>query len=212
MESNLILGDCLEKMKDIPDNSVDLCLTDLPYSVVNRPSNGIRNFDKGVADVISFNLGSAIKEAVRVCSGSFYFFCSTEQVSEIRSILASEMSTRLCVWKKKNPSPVNGQHIWLSGVECIVYGKKRGAAFNRHCENPVFEFSSGRNKHHPTQKPIHLIQYLIESSSVENDTVLDFTMGSGSTGVAAKILNRNFIGIEKDKKYFEIAKRRIEEA
>ena len=62
---------------------------------------------------------------------------------------------------------------------------------------------------HPTQKPIELCEYLIKTYTNENDTVLDFTMGSGSTGVACKNLNRQFIGIEKDKKYFDIAKNRI---
>ena len=64
---------------------------------------------------------------------------------------------------------------------------------------------------HPTQKPIELLEYLIKTYTDEGDTVLDFTMGSGSTGVACKNLNRNFIGIEKDEKYFEIAKERINE-
>ena len=62
---------------------------------------------------------------------------------------------------------------------------------------------------HPTQKPVALLEYLIKTYTNENDTVLDFTMGSGSTGVACKNLNREFIGIELDKKYFDIAKDRI---
>lgn len=69
-----------------------------------------------------------------------------------------------------------------------------------------------QNHVHPTQKPVDLLQYLIKTYTNEGMTVLDNTMGSGSTGVAAKKLNRNFIGIEKDKKYFEIAKKRIDEA
>jgi len=71
-------------------------------------------------------------------------------------------------------------------------------------------FSSNTKKIHPTQKPVTLLEYLIKTYTNENDTVLDFTMGSGSTGVACKNLNRNFIGIEKDEKYFDIAKQRIE--
>ena len=74
----------------------------------------------------------------------------------------------------------------------------------------VIQFSSDKNKVHPTQKPVALLEYLIKTYTNENDTVLDFTMGSGSTGVACKNLNRNFIGIEKDDKYFDIAKQRIE--
>jgi site-specific DNA-methyltransferase (adenine-specific) len=78
--------------------------------------------------------------------------------------------------------------------------------------NPIVNSSSKEKKqgNHPTQKPIALLEYLIKTYTNENDTVLDFTMGSGSTGVACKNLNRNFIGIEKDQKYFDIAKQRIE--
>lgn len=70
--------------------------------------------------------------------------------------------------------------------------------------------SAGSRGLHPTQKPVELLEYLVKSHSKENDTVIDFTMGSGTTGVACKMLNRNFIGIELDKKYFDIAKNRIE--
>jgi site-specific DNA-methyltransferase (adenine-specific) len=74
----------------------------------------------------------------------------------------------------------------------------------------IIKFNRDKNKIHPTQKPVALLEYLIKTYTNENDTVLDFTMGSGSTGVACKNLNRNFIGIEKDDKYFDIAKQRIE--
>lgn len=76
----------------------------------------------------------------------------------------------------------------------------------------VMQFSLDKEKLHPTQKPVALLEYLIKTYTNENDTVLDFTMGSGSTGVACKRTNRNFIGIEKDKEYFEIAKERIDYA
>jgi len=75
----------------------------------------------------------------------------------------------------------------------------------------LIEFNSDKEKLHPTQKPVALLEYLIKTYTNENDTVLDFTMGSGSTGVACKNLNRNFIGIELDTNYFNIAKKRIDE-
>jgi len=76
----------------------------------------------------------------------------------------------------------------------------------------VLEFNADLNKLHPTQKPIALMEYLIKTYTNEGETVLDFTMGSGTTGVACSNLNRKFIGIELDDKYFEIAKERIEKA
>lgn len=210
---NLMQGDCLERMKEIPDGSVDMVLTDIPYDVVNRESNGLRSLDKGKADIITFDLNESLKETMRVCSGSFYIFCSTEQVSEIRKFYAdADLTTRLCVWEKTNPSPMNGQYNWLSGVECFVYAKKRGATFNEHCKNTVFRHPVPRGKAHPTMKPVHLLERLITASTNEGDTVLDFTMGSGTTGVACANLGREFIGIEKDLDYFNIALTRIEEA
>ena len=209
---NLINGDCVDSMKTISDNSVDLVLTDIPYGEVNRQSNGLRNLDKGIADIFTFNLELSLKEALRICKGSIYIFCGTEQVSEIRKFFANEgLTTRLCIWEKTNPSPMNGQHMWLSSIECCVYAKKKNATFNEHCKSSVWRFSTAQGKLHPTMKPLKLIEYLVNVSSKEGDTVLDFTMGSGTTGVACKNLKRNFIGIEKDPHYFEVAKKRIEE-
>lgn len=120
------------------------------------------------------------------------------------------MSTRLCIWEKTNPSPMNGDKIWLSGIECCVFGRFPNATFNEHCKNTVFRYPCGRNKLHPTQKPLELIEKLVLASSNEGDTVLDPCMGSGTTGVACKKNNRNFIGIEMDGEFYNIASRRIE--
>lgn len=142
--------------------------------------------------------------------GSVYIFCGTEQVSLIRRTLVNNgMSTRLCIWEKTNPSPMNGKTIWLSGIECCVYGKFSGATFNEHCKNTVFRFPTVRGKLHPTQKPVKLLEYLISVSTNEGDTVFDPCMGGGSTGEACKNLNRNFVGIELNKDYFEKAKERV---
>ena len=162
--------------------------------------------------IFTFDLENALKECLRVSKGSIYIFCGTEQVSEIRQFFAGHgLSTRLCIWEKTNPSPMNGQHMWLSSIECCVYAKHKNATFNEHCKSSVWRFATAQGKLHPTMKPLKLISYLIETSSKEGDTVLDFTMGSGTTGVACKTLNRKFIGIEKDSQFFEIAKKRIEE-
>lgn len=206
----LMLGDCLERMREIPDGSVDMVLCDLPYAVVNRESNGLRSMDKGKADVITFSLEQSLQDSLRVCSGSFYYFCSTEQVSAIRSYLSENgLTTRLCIWEKTNPSPMNGQHIWLSGIECCVYGKKKGGTFNEHCQNTVWRYPTVRGKLHPTMKPLSLMERLVLASSNKGDTILDYTMGSGTTGVACVNTGRKFIGIEMDEGYFDIAKKRI---
>jgi site-specific DNA-methyltransferase (adenine-specific) len=205
-------GDCMTIMQLIPEKSVNLVLTDIPYGEVNRKHGSLRVLDKGIADIITFDLAHFVKELIRVCTGSFYVFCGTEQVSEIRKLFVDYgLTTRLGIWEKTNPSPMNGKKLWLSGIECCVFARNKKATFNQHCKNSVWRFPNGRSKQHPTEKPLNLFKFLVESSSNVNDLVLDPCMGSGTTGVACKDLGRKFIGIEQDVKYFEIAKKRIEQ-
>ena len=212
MSFDLRCGDCIEIMKDIPNKSVDLILCDLPYGEVNRKSSGLRNLDKEDADVCNIDFTDLIKQYKRILNkGTVYLFCGTKQISELVSLLQENgFSTRLGLWEKSNPSPMNGDKVWLSGAEFCVIGRLPKATFNRHCEKPIWKYPCGRNKLHPTQKPIELMEYLILSSTNEGDTVLDNCMGSGSTGVACLNTNRKFIGIELNDKHFEVAKNRIE--
>ena len=206
----LIHGDCLDVMKSFNDKSVSAIITDIPYGVVNRESNGLRNLDKGKADIVTFDIPSMLDSFIRICYGTIYVFCGTEQVSQIREYLADYgLSTRLCIWEKTNPSPMNGQHLWLSSIECCVFAKFKNATFNEHCKSSVWRFPTVKGKVHPTMKPLKLMEYLVETSTNNGDTVLDPFMGSGTTGVACKNLNRNFIGIELYSGYFKIAEDRI---
>lgn len=212
MNNNIILhnGDCVEYMKTMDKKSVDLLLTDIPYNEVNRKDNGLRSLDKGVADSASFDLDETLKQFMRVTKGSIYVFCGIEQVSHIKKTFRENgLSTRLVVWNKTNPSPMNGDKIWLSSVECCVYGKFPKATFNEHCKGSVLNFPSGRSKIHPTQKPLKLFEKIVEVSSNEGDVVFDPFMGSGTSGVAAKNLNRKFVGCEANDEYFNLAEDRI---
>jgi len=202
-------GDCLEIMPML--EPVDLVLTDIPYGAVNRESQGLRSLDKGKADIETFQLSEFLPIITSRCKGSLYIFCGTEQVSEIRKYLVQEkFSTRLGIWEKTNPSPMNGQHIWLSGLECFVYGKLKGGIFNDFCRNPIIRNQTARNQLHETQKPTGVFQDIIITSSAQCDTVLDPCFGSGTTGLVCENLNRYWIGIEIEEKYCEIAARRIE--
>ena len=208
---NLVNADCIEAMSKLSDKSIDLVVTDIPYGEVNRKSSGLRNLDKGKADIVTFNLSELVDELCRLTKGSIYIFCGTEQVSEIRKrMVENKMSTRLCIWEKTNPSPMNGDKIWLSGIECCVFGRFPKATFNEHCKNTVFRYPCGRNKIHPTQKPEELIERLVLASSNEGDLVLDPFSGSGTTAVVCKKNNRNFIGFELNKEYYDKAVERIE--
>ena len=207
----LFHGDCLEIMKNIEDKTADFVLTDIPYAEVNRSSNGLRNLDKGNADVLTFNLYSFLEELYRITSNSICVFCGREQFSTIYSFFANKKGTvRPIVWEKTNPSPMNGQHIYLSGVEFAVWFKKSGGGtFNAHCKNVVFRYPNGRSKLHPTEKNHDLLRDLILDNTNEYDVVFDPCCGSGSHCYVAKNLNRRFIGIELDEIYFNVAKERI---
>ena len=200
------------------EKSVDLVLTDIPYGEVSKNgaerakySGQLRKIDKGDADILTFDLDTFLRQTARITAGSVYIFCGIEQLGTIYSFFDNQKDfmVRQCAWKKTNPAPVNGQHMWLSSFENCVFAKRRKTKFNQSCKSSVWEFPTGRSKVHPTEKPLALFEYLVKSSSDEGDTVLDMCMGSGTTGVACKNLNRNFIGIELDKDYYEIAKKRL---
>ena len=211
----LLQGDCMKLMNNIPNESVDLVLTDIPYNKVNRKDNGLRKLDKENADVLTFDLISFLEQLYDKAKSTIIIFCGKEQVSIIHSFFNNKQkkgkgTVRQLIWEKSNPSPMNGQHIYLSGVENAIWFKKRGGTFNAHCKNTVFKYPIGRSKLHPTEKNHLLLQELILDNSNENDLILDPCMGSGSTGVVALQNNRNFLGIELNQNYFEIAKNRLE--
>lgn len=207
-------GDCLEHMKSMPTESVDFVLTDIPYDVVSRDDNGLRNLDKGKADILTFDLDEFLNQVLRLAKNSICIFCGKEQFSMIYKFFAEQKGTvRPIVWQKSNPSPMNGQYIYLSGVELAVWFKKKGAkTFNAHCKNTVFKYPNGNSKLHPTAKNLMLFEELILDNTNKNDVVLDACMGSGTTGVACVNTNRNFIGIELDENYYNIACERISKA
>lgn len=203
-ENHIYNMDCLEGMKLIKDNEIDFVLTDIPYNAVNRDSNGLRNLDKEDADILTFDLNTFLQEVYRVSKNSICIFCGKEQFSEIYSFFANKKGTvRPIVWEKTNPSPMNGQYVYLSGVELAVWFKKTGAkTFNAHCKNTVFKFPNGKRKIHPTQKNLKLFENLILDNTNEKDIVLDTCLGGGTTILACKNTNRNFIGFELNEKYF----------
>ena len=202
--------DCLEVIPTISD--VEAVVTDPPYGEVNRVSAGLRNLDRGSADIKTFDEIHLAKEFSRIAK-SVYVWCGTEQVSSYRAgFVSSNMSTRVCVWEKTNPSPMNGQFIWLSSIELCVFAKSSKAKFNEFCASPVWRLPTEPKEYHPTAKPVLLMKKLILASTNEGDTVFDPFMGSGTTGIAALQLGRRFIGCEIDPKYFAIAEKRIKQA
>lgn len=209
----LIYGNCLEKMQNI--EKARLLLTDIPYEEVNRKDNGLRNLNKDKADIKTFDL-DVFLNTIYDKADIFIIFCGNEQYSTIYKYFSSkqkkhEGTVRQLMWCKSNPSPMNGEYVYLSGTENAVWFKKKGTGkMNCKCKKNYFIHSTGSSKYHPTEKNHKLLEELILDNTNENDLIIDCCMGSGSTGIVALKNNRDFIGIEIDEKYFKIAKERIE--
>ena len=208
--------DCLEFMKQVPDNYFDLVLTDIPYEECDIKNNGIWDKNTNIKDMCkadknTFDLNVFLKEIDRVCRGSFYIFCGTEQVSQIKNHFNEKNTTRLIIWEKTNPMPINGQYVFLSGIETCVWARKSGATFNASCRNTVFRYPLGQDTtNHPTTKPLKLFEEFIKISTNENDIVFDPCGGSGTTAIAAQSLGRNWCGCELEADYVAIANKRLE--
>ena len=223
MTTDLLHGDCLELMKDLPDNSVDLVLTDPPYNIArknNFNTMGRSGIDFGDwdhdADILSW-----IDDASRVLkpTGTIIIFNDWHNLGDISKKLneCGLIEKDIFRWIKANPMPRNRDRRYITDFEMaiVAVGKKKWT-FNRQdekYERPEFKcpIVAGKQKFHPTQKPVSLMEHLLKIHSNENDTVLDPFMGSGSTGVACVNTNRNFIGMELDENYFNIGKQRIKE-
>lgn len=219
----LIRGDCKEVLPRLQKSSIDLVLIDPPY--VLDTHGGTQNKDlqrkihanhiKDISSGFDYSVFELCEPLLK--SPNYLVFCSNKQISSLMRYFESKnLSTTLLCWHKPNPVPfANGKH--LSDLEFIVYARGKGAHFNNELpiskKSKVYTVpSTNRGKLHPTEKPLTLIQEMILLHSFEGDVVLDFYSGSGTTGVACKSLNREFIGIEIEPEYHKIAKSRIREA
>lgn len=209
---------------------VDHIITDPPYNIsqnnnfttMKNPRAGV---DFGNWDHGEFDLYSWIPKYAGILNpnGSMIIFCSYRYVSYIINSLESETAGMvvkdILVWQKSNPMPRNTNRRYVQDMEFAVWAVKKKAkwVFNKPENEPylraLFTTSlvSGSEKlGHPTQKSLKLMENIVSIHSNPGDLILDPFMGSGSTGVAALELNRRFIGIEKDEKYFDMAKKRLE--
>lgn len=199
--NTVIQGDCIPLLKKMKKNSINHIVTDIPYDVVNR-EGGIRNMDKGDADILTFDLTKFIYLCSKIVKDNFLIFCSTEQITGISKIMKKKgfKDVSIGIWEKTNPSPVLGQYFWLSGVECCVVGQKNPDA---SLSNPLWRTPIGRSKFHPTEKQEKLMDQIIDRFTSPGDIILDPCAGSGSTLYSAKKAGRNYIGIELNQGFYE---------
>ena len=242
----LIHGDCLERMKEIPDGSVDMILTDPPYGTTKCSWDSVIPLEpmwEQLKRVIKPN-GAIVMTASqpftsRLISSNYKMFkyCWVWEKSKASNFLqAGYMPLKahedIVIFCSKGKPVYNAQmtdgkpysgdkRAGKKGSNSDVVNnvpnpqKRKGSVDGKRKPRTVQYFKTAESEgktFHSTQKPVALMEYLIKTYTNEGETVLDFTMGSGSTGCAAKNLNRDFIGIEMDDHYFQVAKDRIEAA
>ena len=230
---NLMQGECLELMKTIPDGSVDMILTDPPYGTTACKWDSVIPFEpmweqlkriiKPNGAIVLFG-SEPFSSALRMSNIKQYKYDWVWEKVGKPTGFANAKKRPLKIFENIlvfNAKTYNAQgliEINRININSVSQGGDTTGVLNKnktyvqtHTNYPrnIIKFSTESRPVHPTQKPVALLEYLIRTYTQEDETVLDFTMGSGSTGVAAKNLNRKFIGIELDEKYFEIARERI---
>jgi DNA modification methylase len=235
MSKNVLLnGDCLEMMDKLIDKGVkvDAIITDPPYNI-SRKSGYVNNspdkkeyiakygkhaIDFGEwdnKDLLTHLIFEKITKLLKN-SGTLLWFYDIWKMQEIKQIAikCKLKQPRICEWVKTNPVPINSNLNYLSNAKeyFCTFVKKSKPTFNSKYDNGIYSFPICHGKErtkHPTQKPLKLMEELVLKHTNESDLIFDPFMGSGTTGVACKNLNRKFIGIELDENYYNIAKERI---
>lgn len=233
MNIELINGDCLQEMAKIPDGSVDMVLCDLPYGTTACKWDTVipfaplwahyRRVCKRNAAIV-LTASQPFTSALVMSNVREFKYDWTWRKTKVTGVLNAKHQPLRCkediVVFCEGVSTYNAQGLLPKGTmtkqggNSANYGERNATEYFQEWANwprQVIDFPSEGKTVHPTQKPVAMMEYLIRTYSNEGQTVLDNTMGSGTTGVACKNTNRNFIGIELDKAYFDIASKRIAE-
>lgn len=217
-------GDCLKLMKDIPDGSLDLIITDPPYEVATTGAglykqsgrvyhNEIRSMSDG------FNTDT-LDEMCRIMKKiNIYIWCSQKQIMPLLDyfVTTKKCNWNILTWHKTNPVPACGNK-YLTDTEFVLFFREKGVKVYGDFHTKRTWYATPVNKHekqlynHPTVKPVDILENFIINSSLENDIVFDPFMGTGSIGVAAVKQNRRFIGMEIVSEHFITAQTRINKA
>ena len=223
LEYNKIYNmDCMEGIKLLDDNSIDLVVIDPPYKLNLNKVKNTTTFNNYANELLDLKDGFDLKVLdlliQKMKKINIYIYCSKRQVKELLDYFMSKgCNYELLTWHKMNPSPLTNNN-YLPDTEYIVFARERGVKLNGNYHTKRKYYISGTNQvdkkkyKHPTIKPLPLIENHIENSSNTNDVILDCFAGSGTTLVGAINKGRRFIGFEINKEYYEIAEKRIEEA
>lgn len=229
MSFKIINIDCVEYIIDLKKKNgnipiFDAIITDPPYNIsrennfktINRNGINFGDWDSNFNQTLWINEVSSLVKP----GGSIIIFNDYKNFGEICKVLENNdfLIKDLIRWIKNNPMPRNVKRRYVTDYEFAIWAVKKGKSWtfnvssNLHYQRPEFKYSivaKSKEKIHPTQKPLELMENLIRIHTNENDLIFDPFLGSGSTGIAALKLNRNFIGCEIDKTYFNKTKNRI---
>lgn len=230
MSIKLYNEDCIHTMDRLIEEGVkiDLIVTDPPYDIKNTKTGGKSKLNESVQksqDEISnkkltkgFDYEEVLKRFEKLQDKTnIYIWCNKKQIPFYLNyfVVERKCSFDILKWVKTNSIP-NYYNKYMSDTEYCLYFRKGGKCFPESYEDgstlfldPI-NYGDKKKYKHPTIKYEHHIERLIKNSSNEKDLVMDCFMGSGTTGVVSKRLNRNFIGVELDKEFFDISKERIE--
>jgi site-specific DNA-methyltransferase (adenine-specific) len=216
--------DCYKSIKELPDKCIDLILTDPPYEIETQGGNTNigKSLKKGMCkelDELKITSGvdkKLLYELLRVLKKpNIYIWCNKKQIPDYLDFFVKEhgCSFEIMTWLKSDPTPLCGGNYLIDKEFCLYF--RKGVKLNTTFETAKTYWFSNKNVQdkkdfgHPTIKPLEITKILIKNSSNVNDVVLDCFMGSGTTAVACKELDRQYLGFEIDKNYFEIAQDRI---
>ena len=241
-EIQLLQGDCLELMKDIPDGSIDMILCDLPYGTTSCKWDSIipfqalwQHYNRIIKDngaIVLFAdepfTSQLVNSNIRLFRYKWIWNKTRGSNFQNARFMPMKAHEEILVFYKKKP--IYNPQYWYSKPYKTTERKRKkeiegltgGSAANictatisedgRRFPLSILTFPRDGNRIHPTQKPVALLEYLVNTYTNQGDVVLDNCMGSGSTGVACVNTGRKFIGMELDENYFNIAKERIEQA
>jgi DNA modification methylase len=220
-------GDAFKLLKEIPDNSIDLILTDPPYNLGEYSTGNIKF--KNRADINNdieewdnnFEPDLLVDDFMRILkpTGNLFMFCSYNLMGKYHQLFDDKFDTfQFMVWHKTNPVPKMRKAGFLNSCELIIACWDKGHTWNFGKQNEMHNFIEGpicmgterlSNPKHPTQKPLYPLKHIINIASNPGDIILDPFMGVGSTGVAALQMDRKFIGFEMEEKYFDASQHRL---
>lgn len=211
MSINIIKGDCFKEMKQLQDKSIDLVLTDPPYGMSFQSSRRKEKHEKITDDNNLDWLCEWVKELKRLCKDDshLYIFCSWHNIDIFKKEIETHFKIKnILIWEKNNHGSGDLFGDFAPKYEMCIF-INNGKPLNGKRESNIIKAKKTDNELHPTQKPINLMEYLIEKSSETGDLVLDCFSGSGTTAIACHKTKRNFIGYEINDEWYNSSLKRL---